>query len=441
MNKLFYLFFFFTLITVAQPVYHPISKAPESKKEMFINQLKHNYELKIDEISDKYSGKKRKFLKNLYQSQLDRLLINIEKGELYFNRPNKQYLQKILDEIIQNNSSFIKKCKFFIDFSRNTSPNAYSVGDGTLIIHLNLLNYLKTEDELAGIIAHEISHDLLKHRDKSYENLTNKLFSKEFKEAQKKVFRNRYGQQERAEELLKGTVYSRKHKSRKQEYEADSLGLILLANTRYNIDAPIKSLYILDSVDTEKDSINIALLKKLFTTEHQKFNEDWLFQEDFSDYTYIKDKNWNQDSLKTHPDCKNRIIKLENIKKKLAQAHTSNFSVDAGKFDELKKISTYETIYNHYFFKEYGIGLYQTMKALAKHPNDPFYLKMFSLFLDKLSEAKKEMALNRYIPSIDPPNQSKSFQLFINFINNLTGKEWERITNDYRNKTKNINIK
>lgn len=61
--------------------------------------------------------------------------------------------------------------KFII--TQNESPNATSIGGGKIIISKGLLYAVETEDELAGVLAHEIAHDTYAHLQKT---LSRQLF-------------------------------------------------------------------------------------------------------------------------------------------------------------------------------------------------------------------------------------------------------------------------
>jgi hypothetical protein len=439
------LFLLHFVLLSGQKIYSPIKHTQNNNKEKFLNQFNKRYKDKQKNVSKKFSGKQEKILKEMYKYQYTSIEKSIQKGELYFNKDINGYLYQILENIISKNPQ-LKKYKYYLYFSRDNSPNAFSIGDGTIIIHLDLLNYLNTEGELASILTHEIAHYIINHRDKSYEKYAKKITSKEFKKEKKKVYKSRYGRQERAKNLIKKTVYSRRYKSRKHELEADSLGMILFSKTDYSPIETINSLKILSDVDIEKDSLDKDFLIKIFTTKTQKFNPDWLFMEDFSDYEYKKEKDWLIDSLKTHPNMDIRISKLKKLIEKLKikdKEYSSSFYVNQKKFNELKKIAPYEKISNYYLFEDYGTGLYYTLKQMKKHPDDKFYLKMFYLFFEKLTSAKKEMALSRYIPPYKPNTHTDSQKLFINFMYNLKQSEMERILKDYKRilRQKNINLK
>ena len=325
----------------------------------------------------------------------------------------------------------LKKNKMNIHFSRATNPNAFSVGDGTLVVHLDLLNSLDTEGELVSVLCHEISHFTLDHRNKSIKKHVDNLTSKETKQEEREINRLKYNKQKRAEKLIQNVVYSRKSKSRIHELQADSLGYVYFKNTKYNPVHFNNVLKNLTKADFERDSLEVKDYRTFFTTKNQKFVEDWLVMEDFSKYHYTKEHyfKWNTDSLKTHPDCAERIKQIEQFQSKNT---TKEFELDAAAFKTLKQQATYELVANYYYFKQYGYSLYEALKLLKHNPKDGYLLRMTALNLKKLANAKSIMKLNSYIPSINPNEQTLSEQRFYNFMNNLTQNELTRIAIDYQ---------
>ncbi len=113
----------------------------------------------------------------------------------------------------------------------NTNPeieNAFVVGGTYIYVYTGLLDNVQSDDELAFILAHEISHSLLKHNMRSGEDFTNLLASIiELSGALSKSD----GRREKMG-LIGGTMKAAY--SKKDEQEADALGAYI-AN-RANFD-------------------------------------------------------------------------------------------------------------------------------------------------------------------------------------------------------------
>lgn len=428
-KKIIFSLFFLVFYQIKAQTYKPIDTTSNQSIKDFVSSYETRHKNKMSEVKKEFSGEVKKKIETIYTEQFDEFVKGIKNGELYFDKEINSYLQKILNHIIDSNPE-LKEFELRIFFSRESTPNAFSVGDGTLVIHLDLLNTIKTEGELASVISHEIAHYTLNHSDKSIKDYAEKISSKDFKKEEYRIKKSKYNRQQSAEKLVKSLVYSRKSKSREIEFEADLKGYSYFKNTKYNQKDFINALAKLQDSDKEKDSLINNDYKKVFDTKNQKFIDEWLYMEDFSQYKYSKKHvlNWEIDSLKTHPDCLNRIEKIKEFKPNDIK---TTFSVDEVMMHKTFEIAKMEFIFNLYFFKQYGHSLYETLKLLKYDSENPFLLKMLAINVEELSKAKKNMKLNTYIPNVNPKTQTKSEQCFYSFMNNITVAEFERLSNDF----------
>src|SRR5690606_22158221 len=102
----------------------------------------------------------------------------------------ESYLNGLLLEIAEINKIGTQSLRIFL--SRDTAPNAFSLGDGNFVFNLSLLNRLENEDELRFIIAHELAHYQLDHLKKRMEIQMRLASSKDYVSKQKKIKRSRY---------------------------------------------------------------------------------------------------------------------------------------------------------------------------------------------------------------------------------------------------------
>ena len=429
-------YYFFTTLSILLFIsghaqnYTPFDTTSFSKRKLFIEEFSNRHKLKIKEIKKAYSGNTSKEIQESYTNQFEYIKRKIDKKELYFDDKIQSYIDKIVTEIISNNPVLADK-KIQAYFSRNSEPNAFSIGDGTIIFNLELLKYLNDEAEIGFVLSHEIAHYVLNHRDTSIQKSIIAQNSDENKKAEKEIRKSKYNKQTKSDALVKKYVYDGKYKSRYHEFQADSLGLVFYKNTNYNSASSIDLLKHLSKTDTERDSLSRKSYVKNFTTKNQPFLKDWIVMEDFSKYNYSKDHifNWNIDSLKTHPNCDERI---ERISSKIG-TKKKDFYTDKIFFTDLKKRIEYEQIYNDYYIENYGESLYNCLKQKEKDPKNIFLNKIIAANLEALAKAKKEMRINTYIPSINPKAHTKSQQYYFGFMSNLTLSELTQLATDYKN--------
>lgn len=69
--------------------------------------------------------------------------------------------------------SIVPNTKLQFIITNSESPNATSISGGKIVVSIGLLRIVETEDELAGVLAHEIAHDTYSHVQRT---LTRQLF-------------------------------------------------------------------------------------------------------------------------------------------------------------------------------------------------------------------------------------------------------------------------
>jgi len=114
--------------------------------------------------------------------------------------------------------------RFFV--VEDKTPNAFTIPGGAIYVHTGLLKFA-TQDELAGVLAHEIGHAYERHPTKmlsrayGVQYLTQLIFKKDPEGKVKRL----------ALDLAKGGLLSRY--GRPDEFEADEAGFAILRRTGY----------------------------------------------------------------------------------------------------------------------------------------------------------------------------------------------------------------
>lgn len=133
--------------------------------------------------------------------------------------------------------------------------NAFAAPGGYIVLTLGLYQLLENESQLAGLLAHEISHVIKKHhldaiRDTSQKEILAALAVK----ASSKKHR------EKMQKLVNSSVqiYAR-GLDKKYEYGADRRGVILAARAGYDPYALLDVLTTLSSINSQDDSMSVFL--------------------------------------------------------------------------------------------------------------------------------------------------------------------------------------
>lgn len=164
----------------------------------------------------------------------------IENYGLVNNPELQEYLNYICHTITVNSS----KPEIYKDYSiailDSDEINAFATSGGHILIAKGLLNSVKSEDELASVIAHEISHIHLSHSIKAIKSSrtteailkTAGAATTTFFDGDKTLAKFVNDFDEGVGEIFTTMVDSGYSKT--QEYEADENALLLLQNSGYN---------------------------------------------------------------------------------------------------------------------------------------------------------------------------------------------------------------
>lgn len=148
--------------------------------------------------------------------------------------------QKLVDNTEAGNTVY----KFDFHVLADTKTiNAFALPGGQIFITMGLLNLLKTEDELAGVLGHEIGHVIGRHsaEQMAKDELTQGLISATTIATSDP---NSPGMQSAIAQYV-GSVINMKY-GREDEIEADRFGVKYLFETGYKPEAQIEVMEILE---------------------------------------------------------------------------------------------------------------------------------------------------------------------------------------------------
>jgi Zn-dependent protease with chaperone function len=340
------------------------------------------------------------------------------------------YLKNIVDHISEKNPGFVKQQKFYVFLSRTNVPNAFNYGKGVVLVNLGMINKLHSEPEVAFVLCHEMAHQVLDHVmkgiKKEAEIYCNKDFQKELKKAQHMEYNSLNATSAlRVKYLSRFTMHSRE-----QEYEADSLGLILFYNAGYSPSAAVSQTNFLDSIDIPLYTAPINY-RNYFEFSQVPFKNEWLnLDPNLGELGGNLDSLFlPPDSLKTHPDCLLRAKALERISKRENMNPANNFLLSTD-FYYYQTASLFERVEFYLDAKAYGLALYNALQLSARFPEN-FYLKCS--IANSLCEIYHAQINHRFSEVVDFPDihYAKSYNEFLSFLQNLNKIQLKNITVNY----------
>lgn len=222
----------------------------------------------------------------------------VHEGDLF------NYIDGIINQLVAANRDVVP-VKPFLLIDRSPTVNAYSPGGHILAVNLGLITFAKSREELALVIAHELSHDILNHAENAMKQRAEWLTSDDYKKSLNAVLDSKYERLSRLKKVLETYSFSRSKHQRYHESEADSLAIVLLKKS--NIDFDAACFLRLDSADIQYRQPLKSPLKNYFTSYHLTVEDAWTQKRSKGlssrNYNFRGDTTGIDDSLKTHPDC------------------------------------------------------------------------------------------------------------------------------------------
>jgi hypothetical protein len=390
---------------------------PDTDTVLFDLEKDHSSQLK------KYDNKRA--LKKVYTQRKEYIKYLLNTKSIFYQDSLYGYIDFIFDQIVSSNAELQDlELRYFV--SNSPIPNASSLGDGTFIINIGLIRKLVNEGQLAFILCHEISHYYLDHSNQSalaeYEKTNTKEYRKEVKTIQKTDF----GKAELSKSFRKKNLYIKMSYSRQNEKEADSLGLIFLYKTNYDMNQSVTCMNLLDSIDRYKYKNEIGYYKTL-NFEKYPFKKRWLEEESLIFGKKVEANYWERDSIKSHPDVKTRITFLNNYISRIQPNSNHTSMQDIKRFDRIKEQADYEFIDSWIFYDDYGKALFFAIKQLESDPNNKVLLLKTSYIFKSIYDSQADHLYSSYVERPSLENEAE-YNYFLNFLDNIRLIELARIS-------------
>jgi hypothetical protein len=424
------------LLLLTSTIYLPafcqatFSFKPIEDDDLYLTTVKKAIKLKYLADSAAITGPNKKYEVALYRSRYDFLNEMFNDKEIIGNERINSYLTDVTQQIINSNPSLKNLGTRFL-FSRAWWPNAFSTGEGTIVFNMGLLTKLNTESEMVFVLCHELAHLYLDHSNKSIQQYITTVYSDEMQRKLKDLKRQEFATNKELAKLEKAVAFNNRRHGRSHETEADSMAMVFIKNTNFDANGAITCLAMLD--DADKDNYNTEkFLPQVFNFADYPFKQQWIKKEEaffgVNNEQKITDKE--ADSLKTHPDCKQRIAKLQPTVAQIINSNPNKIEVDKILFDSLKKVFAFEAIAFCYQAKNISRCLYLALELQQLYPNNVYVHTAIGNCLNLIYQKQKEHTLNQVV-SLPSPFQEKNYNTLLEFIQNLRLRDIAAISYSY----------
>jgi hypothetical protein len=279
---------------------------------------------------------------------------------------------------------------------------------------MGLFSRLANESEAAFILCHEIAHCLLKHSENGIAKYVETINSEQVQSELRKIKGAEYHKNEQLDKLVKGLTFDNRRHSRDHEAQADSMGVVLMRSTPFDLSAAVSTLALLDGID--KDDFNTEVnLQSVFNSPEYPFRKKWLRKEEglLGGHARLQDEEL-ADSLKTHPSCQLRIKLLT----PMIAGGRGVAVIDTARFAALQNLFRYETIEYAYASNEYTESLFLSLELLQKRPADAYLVAQVGKVLNGLYDAQKGHTLSK-VAELPSPEYPKNYNSLLQFVQNL----------------------
>lgn len=376
------------------------------------------------------AGMVKKF--NQYLYDLHRSFGEASRKKEFIEDPGvKRYLKGILDTMLKQNHI---RDNFDVICTRYTIPNAYNMGDKRLYVNIGLLAQLDNEAQLAFLLAHELSHQLLFHVQDNFIAIEKLSKDKTVKRQFRDIKKARYNKLDRSFQLMKTYQYDFAKYSRANETSADSMALVLLRQTNYDLGEAKTLMHLLDIVDKDTSKVDFATYLE---NGNHVLDSSWTMRKQHPlDFGHEEAMALNKDSMKTHPDVPFRISSLDSLLRlwQYQKGDRRNSLVSAPFFDTLRKASAFELIESYLSRKRYAGMAYHCMVLLQRYPENAYLYKNLGISLQEINKAIHAHTIQNFIPIESDEDFPESYNQFLRMIDRTTADEFEGLVKNYINR-------
>lgn len=369
-------------------------------KTLLLDQIVDEYDASIKSLDQEdLTSKQRSALKKqlLERYNAGKFLIKSNKviisGELY------NYVNEIFKKIVTSNAGIAPNSTLVL--FRDVNFNAFTLGDNIVFCNIGLLYRLDNQEQLALVLTHELAHNSNRHtfQDMLY-NIrleTDEQLNKEIN----KILRSDYGHVTALNALLIPTILESKEMSRKQEYEADSLGLIYYLNSGFSAQNATELFEIMKLADSAYNTQAIDYFNLFqFSNATSVMSRYKNYSRSSSLGSFTPDTNEYEGFLGTHPLEDNRIEALD---RQIDIPKSEEKTIDSSFQNALYWVHG-EMVYSSISNQNFSDGMYYAIRMMEKYDADDYSKSAISFMSSMLAYYKTRRMSGKFIENQDPEN-------------------------------------
>lgn len=381
----------------------------------------------IRQLAPKYISSDKKYIAdwNNYLYDIYRTYNNASGEQQFITEPYVvRYLQSVLQSILDANG--IRE-RIQVVCTRYQEANAYNIGDNRLYVNIGVLKLLDNEAQLAFLLSHELSHHLLLHVQEKFRTARSLATDNKVKEELKDIRQARYNKLDRATEFARKYSYTFANYSRAKERAADSMAIVLLLKTRYDITEGESLMRLLAQSDSDSTVIHYD---RFFSGSKGALRPELLTDNRYAiSFGHQRAISLEEDSLKSHPDMPHRISFIERMRLMNGRDAAEKFPVSQSAFDSIKAAAAYEIIESYDANKRYAASVYHALSLLQEQPDNDYLIRKAAYAFKNVVEAVREHTIQNHVP-IESEANAAAYNQLLRIIDRTTLDE---LTGLYQN--------
>jgi len=265
-------------------------------------------------------------------------------GKILYGDPITEMLNKVADTLLSDYPELRKELRIYS--VKSSEVNAFTTGQGIVLVNLGLVAQVENEAQLAFVLSHEIVHYVRKH---SLEIMSRKERTSSNKEKELTNFLRRHS------------------RSREMENEADSLGIAMFyGKSPYSKRVTEGFFDVLQYGYLPFDEIEFDTLQ--FNGPYFKVSKGSFL----TSVTPISAREDYIDTLSTHPNLQKR--RLATSRQMSGMTGGADYVVtDRKGFEELQTLARMECIRQDIIHAEYASSYYNSYVLLRQQPDNEYY--------------------------------------------------------------------
>jgi len=415
-NLVYCLFLAFTCPSFGQDLSYDFQPARNFKPSV---QLIDEYITRFSAWGDKgitSTSKVKATFKKFIEQKTEFIIALDSLGILIYGDSMSNLLERIKDKIAAGNPN-LKREEIRIFIYRSLEPNAFSLGEGLLLVSTGLLARMPHVDQVAFVLSHELAHDAMRHVYSNLQRISESLHDERLKKSFQKASRKKEGRNTQINNFVTNFIAIHMAYSQQNEFDADSIGLVYFQNAGFPISGAVDALRVLDSADylLYEDTLD---LRHYFNFSEYPFKSYWLDTENSA-------LHWEKDtllfvipdSLKSHPDCDERIQRIRNFST-TSMAAVLDVSTEELAMDRLKDVFRFESLESQIMSRDYVMALYLSLQFQTQF-SENIYLK--SVTTHALIELAAAFSRNEFLEYVEFADRDypAGYNQMLTFLHNM----------------------